>query len=217
MRSSQLRLDLSPTFHRSGGSKQSFFDLPAQLLFQKPTGSKRCASYAGFSEDDKKKVKLEPISPSGLGKTICLSSDPPSGAFPWSQECKVKIKTKPGLPSKGITIVISSDPPSPSHIDSSQDTKKGNETQGDYEIYRSNTPGDSEGQDRAHAEALERFLIDCNVPPKDETTRMILERAALHLVSEAMDRVNELKKETDELQDEDSGDSISSRPQSPEF
>ncbi|EGF97112.1 uncharacterized protein MELLADRAFT_79854 [Melampsora larici-populina 98AG31] len=251
MRSAQLRLDLSPTFHKSGGSRQSFFDPPAKLLFQKPTGSKRSASYAGLSlasEDEKKKVKIEPSSPPGLPNSIHLSSDPPSATgFPWSQECKIQIKKEPGSPSKRLTIVISSDPPSPSLFESSQEIQKDIPKDTGYEIFRSNTPGTSEDPHRAHAEALERFLVHCNVPPNDETTRMILERAnvkswtdlipshqftesslttrgmhpalASHLVNEAMDRVKELNKDIDELEEQESVESNEStpRPPSPEF
>ncbi|EGG10535.1 uncharacterized protein MELLADRAFT_70993 [Melampsora larici-populina 98AG31] len=164
-----------------------------------------------------------------------------------SQDDMKKIKIEPSSPSKGVTIVISSDPPTPSHIDCSQETEKTIKKEHDYEIFRSNTPGDFEDKDRAHADALERFLVHCNVPLNDETTRMILDRAnvkswtdlipshqftesslttrgmhpalASHLVSEAMDRVNDLKQENDKLQDVDSVESNESSPPppSPEF
>ncbi|KAH9822498.1 hypothetical protein DFH28DRAFT_881532 [Melampsora americana] len=60
MRSAEMELDLSPTFHKSGGSAKSFFDSPAQLLFPKANGLKRTASLAALPAlgEDKKFMKL---------------------------------------------------------------------------------------------------------------------------------------------------------------
>ncbi|EGG04935.1 uncharacterized protein MELLADRAFT_88372 [Melampsora larici-populina 98AG31] len=208
MRSAQLAIDLSPTFHRTGGSRTSFFDPPAKLLFPASSSSKRSASFAGFSvsehevkprlfPDDKKKIKLEPGSTSAKSKgiTINLSSDPPSG-----HEMHIKKEIVTPKPfSKGVPIVISSDPPSPSIFES-----LGN-NQSDYGLAASPTPGDLKVKDSAveeavapisildhhepsqdpkatesaHAAALERFLDHCNVPKHDQTTRMILNNAGV--------------------------------------
>ncbi|EGF99397.1 uncharacterized protein MELLADRAFT_94639 [Melampsora larici-populina 98AG31] len=226
MRGAQLQLELSPTFHRAGGSREAFFDNPAKLLFQTPATVKRSASFAGLGVSDKehkakcladvtKKIKYEPGSPSkkNMSKaiTIHLSSDPPSAK-------KFEVKQEPGVP-----IVISSDPPSKGQFKSSQ-----------ISFY-------------AHAEALEHFLDHCNVPHNDNTTRMILKSAgvnswtdlipsvqftktsltargmhpdlAAHLLSEAMERVNVLKGEDKHVPDEESPElhSDTNRPPSPEF
>ncbi|KAH9809336.1 hypothetical protein DFH28DRAFT_1066529 [Melampsora americana] len=82
MRSADLELNLSPTFHKSGGSHKSFFDPPAQLLFPKPNGLKRSASLAALPVlgDDKKNIKLEQGSPPRIAKcnSIVIYSDSPS-------------------------------------------------------------------------------------------------------------------------------------------
>ncbi|EGG00703.1 uncharacterized protein MELLADRAFT_117976 [Melampsora larici-populina 98AG31] len=218
-----------------------------KLLFQKPqpSGSKRAASFS-ISEDDQKKIKIEPGLPSAVVKkesriepsrsvTIVLSSDPPSPI----------IKVEPHSParfgdSKGMPIELSSDSSWRDEIRSSQDEKNNAGSDGvsltqDVKIEPGETldlaPADSEDPVRAHAKALESFLHHCNVPKDDEMTRTILKRAgvkswtdlipsvqftesslttrgmhpslASYLLSEALERVNNLKEEIDSIQDED--------------
>ncbi|EGF98695.1 uncharacterized protein MELLADRAFT_95489 [Melampsora larici-populina 98AG31] len=140
MQSSQLQVNLSPTFHKSGASCHSFFESPARLLFQKPSGSKRGGSLEGGmpSESDKKKVKIEPASPSKFSKgfTIVISSDPPSPIKnELSPKDKFQIKQEAVLPSnlgKPLTVVLSSDHELPTEIAFPEDSKKINKNEAAY-------------------------------------------------------------------------------------
>ncbi|EGG07638.1 uncharacterized protein MELLADRAFT_105651 [Melampsora larici-populina 98AG31] len=240
---------------------ESFFDSPAKLLFQNVGGSKRSAGVAGVSEYDPKKTKGDPVkkfkmepgstSGSGQGITIVLSLDPVSpGKVFHSTNYNMPIKKEPGSLTRhgsGITIDISSDrSSSPGHlVDLSHLVKKEVKPEPSKSSSISSFVGKNLGssqhensnmdtEDRAHAHAaeLERFLVYCNVPKDDETTRLILQRAnvhswtdlipgiqmtestlttrgmhpclASHLLSEAMDRMNGLKDDINDLPDEDS-------------
>ncbi|KAH9820331.1 hypothetical protein DFH28DRAFT_666766 [Melampsora americana] len=218
MRSAEMELNLSPTFHKSGGSHQSFFESPAKMLFQKPNGLKRSASFAALPVVGEEKkimkiesgsrgenqgitIKLETSSPPRVakGNSIVIYSDSPS------PEIKIEPRSPKPLFGHGETIIISSEPPT---SDSEKD---------DFEC--------------PHAQALESFLEHCNVAKDDKTTRKILKSAgvkswtdlipsvqftentltsrgmnpplATYLLSEAMERVNEIKDKIDLLEEDE--------------